>query len=135
MESKGLKVNLKMTKVMVCESGDEVIRSTIDPCKISGKMVIFNSVLCTKCDQWIHGKCFKLKKVTPSAARLFVCNKCNKATNGAGEVQQEIMCDEVETSCEEICYFGDRLNISAKREAAMTAGTRLGWKKFTESVV
>ena len=55
-----------------------------------------------------------------------VQEKCNK---------QEIMYDEVETSCEEICYFADRLNANAKREAAVTAGIRLGWKKFTESVV
>ena len=45
-----------------------------------------------------------LKKVTQSAARFFVCNKCDKATNGA-EVQQEVMCDEVET-VKGICYFG-----------------------------
>ena len=119
----------------MCESEDEIIRSRIDPCEISDKRVTVNSILCTTCNQWIHGKCFKLKKVTPSAARLFVCNKCNKAINGAGEVQQEIMCDKVETSYKEICYLGDRLNASGKREAAVTAGTRLGWKKFTESVV
>ena len=41
-----------------------------------------------ECDQWIHGRCSKLKKVIPSAARFFVCSKCDKATNGAGEVQQ-----------------------------------------------
>ena len=88
-----------------------------------------NSVLCTKCDQWIHGRCSKLKKVTPSAARFSVCSKCDKVTNSAGEVQQEVKCDEVET-VKGFCY---RLNASGGCEVAVIARTRLGWKKFRES--
>ena len=103
----------------------------VDPCEICGKRVTVNSVLCTKCDQWIHGRCSKLKKVTPSAARFLVCSKCNKVTNGAGEVQQEVMCDEVEI-VKGFCYLGNRLNASGGCEAAVTARTRLGWKKFRE---
>ena len=86
-------------------------------------------MLCTKCDQWIHGRCSKLKKVIPSAARFFVCSKCEKATNGA-EVQQE-MCDEVETM-KGFCHLGDRLNASGEFETTVTTKTRLGWKKFRE---
>ena len=100
-------------------------------CRICGKRVTVNVVLCTKCNQWIYGKCFKLKKVTPSAARFFVCNMCDKAINGAGEEQQEVMCDEVET-VKEFCYLGNRLNASGGCEVAVTARTRLGWKKFRE---
>ena len=74
-----------------------------------------NSILCTKCDQSIHGKCSKLKKVTLSAAKFFVCSKCDKAINGAGEVQ-EVICDEVET-VKKFCYLGDRLNASGGCEA------------------
>ena len=73
---------------------------------------------------------WKLKKVTQSAARLFVGNKCNKARNNA-EVQQEIMCDEVET-LKRFCYLGNRLNATEGCEAAVTARTTLGWKKFRE---
>ena len=92
---------------------------------ICGKRVTVNLVLCTKCDQWTHGRCFRLKKVTPSAARFFVCRKCEKTTNHAGEVQQEVMCDEVET-VKGFCYLGNRLNTSGGCEAALTARTRLG---------
>ena len=103
----------------------------IYPWKICGKRVTVNSVLRTKCDQWIHGRCSKLKKVTPSAARFLVCSKCNKVTNGAREVQQEVMCDEVKI-VKGFCYLGNRLNASGGCEAAVTARTRLGWKKFRE---
>ena len=51
LESKGLKMNLEKTEVLVCGSEGEVIRNRIDPCGICGKRVIVNSLLCTKCDQ------------------------------------------------------------------------------------
>ena len=61
LESKRLKVNFEKTKVMVCGSEGQVIQSRIDPCGICGKRVTVNSVLCTKCDQWINGRYSKLK--------------------------------------------------------------------------
>ena len=81
---------------MVCLSEGEVIQSRIYPCGIHGERVTLYSVLYTK-DQWIHGRCSKLKKVIASTARFVVCSKCDKETNGEGEVQPEVMCDEVET--------------------------------------
>ena len=39
------------------------------------------------------------------------------------------MCDEVEI-VKGFCYLGNRLNASGGCEAAMTARTRMGWKKF-----
>ena len=97
------------------------------------KRVTVNSVLCTKFNQWIHERCSKLKKVTPSAARLFVCSKCNKATDGAGEVQQEVMCNEVET-VKGFCYLGNKLSASKRCKAEITSWTRVGWKQFRECV-
>ena len=123
LESKGLKVNLENTMMMMCGSEGEAIWCRIDPCGICGKRVTANSVLCTKFNLWINGKCSKLKKVTPCTARFFACNKCNKATNNAKEVQQEVMSDEVET-VKGFCYLGDRLNASGECEATVTARTR-----------
>ena len=39
------------------------------------------------------------------------------------------MCDEVE-NVKGFCYLGDRLNASRGCEAAVTARTRVEWKKF-----
>ena len=66
-----------------------------------------------------------MKKVTPSAVRFFVCSKCDKVTNGAGEVQQKEMCEKVET-VKEFCYLGDTLNASGGCKATVTARTRVG---------
>ena len=63
-ESKGLKVNLKKTKVMVSGSKGEKLKSKLDPCAKSGKRVMVNSVVCTKCGKWVHGRCAKTKRVT-----------------------------------------------------------------------
>ena len=41
------------------------------------------------------------------------------------------MCDKVET-VKGFCYLGDMLNSSERCEAAVTARTREGWKKFRE---
>ena len=91
--------------------------------------MIVNLVLRTKCNQWIYGRCSKAKKVIPNTARFFVCSKCEKATNGMGEVQQEVMCDEVET-VKGFCYLGNTSNASEGCE--VTARIRVRWKKFKE---
>ena len=47
------------------------------------------------------------------------------------EVQQDVMCDEVKT-VKGFCHLSDRLNASGGCETAVTARTRLIWKKFRE---
>ena len=129
-ESKGLKANLGKTKMMVCGSEGEKTKSKIDPCGVCGKRVMANSVMCTKCNEWIHGRCAKLKKVTISSARLFVCENCKNPSVGA-EGSVEELCDKVET-VKGFYYLGDRLNASGGCENAVTARTRIGWMKFRE---
>ena len=98
LENKGLKMNLEKAKVMVWGSDGEVIQSRIYPCAICDKRVTVNSMLCTKCNQQIYGKCSKFKKSNSNFSKIFfICNKCDKATNGVGEEQQEVMYDEVAT--------------------------------------
>ena len=69
LESKGLKVNFENMKVMVCVSEGEIIQSRLNPCRIGGKRVTVNLVLCTKCNQWTQSssKCDKFfKKISIS---------------------------------------------------------------------
>ena len=129
-ESKGLKVNLGKTKVLVSGAEGEKSVSKIDPCGICGKRVMANSVLCVKCGKWIHGRCAKVKRVTARLGRDFVCGRCNNQVNGfVGPVEE--LCEEVE-SVRGFCYLGDRVNASGGCEAAVTARVRIGWVKFKE---
>ena len=69
-------MNLKKTKVMVSRSKGEVLKSKVDPCAKCGKRVMENSVMCTKCGKWAHGRCAKMKRVTLILAKGFVGKLC-----------------------------------------------------------
>ena len=49
LESKGMKANIRKTKVMVSGAEGEIVRCKVDPCGICGKRVMSNAVLCTVC--------------------------------------------------------------------------------------
>ena len=89
-ESKGLKVNLENTKVMVNGSKGEVLKSKVDPCAKCGKRVMANSVMCTKCYKWVHGICAKMKRVASTLAKSFVCELCVDMKEGIVKPSEEI---------------------------------------------
>ena len=130
LEGKGLKVNVGKTKMMVNGTAGEITSSKIDPCGVCGKRVGSNAVCCTQCMKWIHGRCTKMKKVTCSSARDFVCRRCTDVGDSTEE-PVEVLCDEVETM-KGFCYSGDRLNASGGCETAVTSRVRIEWMKFRE---
>ena len=76
-----------------------------------------NSMLCTKCGNWVDGKCAKIKRVTPRLEKRFVCSRCRGIMKETVD-SSEKSCDEVETM-NEFCYLGDGLNIIGGCEAAI----------------
>ena len=66
LESKGLKVNLVKTKVMVSKIGQVTVKpsSKTDPCGICGRKTISKAVLCKQCGNTIHGRYAKINRVT-----------------------------------------------------------------------
>ena len=103
-DSKGLKVNLGKTKVVVSGGEGEMSVSKVDPCGLCGKRVMANSVLCVKCGKWIHGRCTKNNRVTSRLGRDFVCGRCKTQVDGLVEPVEEL-CEEVETG-EKFLLFG-----------------------------
>ena len=67
-ESKGLKVNLGKTKVMVCGgiTNDGMSKCEVDPCGVCSFRVKTNSVLFLQCGKCIHSRCAGIKRVTPN---------------------------------------------------------------------
>ena len=55
-----------------------------------------NSVLCTKCGNWVHGRCAKIKRATARLAIHFICSKCKEITEGMVDLIKKL-CNEVET--------------------------------------
>ena len=89
-----------------------------------------NSVLCTKCGNWVHGRRAKIKRATARLAMHFVCSKCKGIMKGTVD-SIEKLCDEVET-VNGFCYLVDRLNASGGCEAAVTPIVKIGWVRFKE---
>jgi len=123
-ESKGMKVNLAKTKMMVSLSEGERLNSKINPCGTCRMRVIANLLLCTKCGKWIHEKCTRMKRGTPRVAKNFVCSRCRNVTEGRVEPIDNL-CDDVMT-VGAFCYLGDRMNASGSCKVAITARTRIG---------
>ena len=76
-ESKGLKVSLKKTKVMVSSviTKDGLSKSKVDPCGDCSLRVKLTQY-CMYSVVWIHSRCARVKRVTPKFSRNFTCRKC-----------------------------------------------------------
>ena len=78
-ESKGVRVNLGKTKLMVSGMEEEMFDSKIDPCGVCGTILMSNSVLCTACGKWVHGftqGAWIRRKLQFNLNKNFVCKKC-----------------------------------------------------------
>ena len=90
-----------------------------------------NLVLCTKCGNWVHGRCAKIKRDTAKLAMHFVCSKYRGTIEGT-VYSIENLCHEVET-VNGFCYLGDTdLILLVVFEAAVTARVRIGCVRFRE---
>ena len=61
LESKGLKVNMNKTKIMV---GQQKMKEQVKgkyPCAVCGRGVGRNSIKCMECAKWVHKTCSRIK--------------------------------------------------------------------------
>ena len=89
-------------------------------------------VMCTKCGKWVHDRCAKIKRVTSTVAKGFLCKLCVDTKEGIVEPGEELSFFDQIDFVKSFCYLGYRLNPSGGSDAAVTARTRIGWIKFTE---
>ena len=71
-----------------------------------------------------------MKRVTSTLAKGFVCELCVNTKEGIVEPGEELSFFDQVDFVKIFCYFGDRLNVSGRSEAAVTARMRFGWIKF-----
>ena len=116
---------------MVSGSKGEVLKSKVDPCAKCGKRVMANSVMCTKCGKWVHGRCAKKKRVTSTLAKGFVCKLCVDTKEGIVEPGEEISFFDQVDFVKSFWYLGGRLSASSGSEASVRVRTRIGWIKWS----
>ena len=105
-------MKLKKTKAMVSGSKGEVLKSKVDPCAKYGKRVMANSMMCTKCGKWVHDRCAKMKRVTSTLAKGFVCELCVHTKKGIVQPGEKLSIFDQVDFVKSFCYLWDRFNAS-----------------------
>ena len=132
MESKGLRVNMKKTKIMVSGLGlNELKDSGKFPCAVCRSGVGRNSIKCSKCKMWVHKKCSGIAEKL-KANPEYVCPRCqgkSRPIDGRPCTQVDIdgTALDVEAS---FCYLGDMLCAGGGCERAIATRCCVAWGKF-----
>ena len=126
----GMKINIDKTKVMKF-SKDTVGHAETGkfPCGVCGKGVGANSILCTKCNKWIHGKCSGLLKGTMGVAKQFTCKSCSGDSIGIGAKAKDKEGGEYEV-VNQFCYLGNMLEANGGVAAAVRARIQKAWANW-----
>jgi hypothetical protein len=135
MESKGLKVNIGKTKVMIGAEGTGTIEARGKwPCGVCKKGVGSNSLKCTANNHWVHRKCSGIRGELAAVADTYICPACERGSDNRPEVPTSItVCQGVDIDVVgKFCYLGDMLNAEGGSDSSVTARIRCGWSKFKE---
>ena len=111
MKRKGLRVNMKKTKILI--SGiylDLLEKSGKFPCGVCLKGVIVNSILCSSCNLWIHKNCSEITgRITKNP--LFVYSRFQGSARPIDGSSTTLLVDGVNLNVEpSFCYLGDMLS-------------------------
>ena len=132
MESKGLRVNMKKTKIMISGSNFGTLKdSGRFPCAVCRSGVGKNSILCHGCSHWVHKKC------TGIVGRLvdvpsFRCGRCL----GTARPIDARPCHSMPLDGQELevvdsfCYLGDMTDAGGGCTRSVINRTRVAWGKF-----
>ncbi|MBV8233323.1 MAG: hypothetical protein JO329_25390 [Planctomycetaceae bacterium] len=143
IEAKGLKINMEKTKIMEIgrEKGNIKAKPNCKwPCGVCEERVGGNSILCIKCDRWVHGRCSGIKGSLKKCEGVFICKKCmgvglcevkfneGEGDGGVFELGEGTNLEVVE----EFCYLGDMLDVEGGVDRAVEKRIAVGWNKFHE---
>lgn len=131
MDSKGLKVNMEKTKLMITgKESSHRVKSGRWPCGCCGKGVGVNSILCVECSRWCHQRCSGLKKVR--GVKDFQCPSCKKGKKLEEGARDLITRGGRIEEVDEFCYLGNVFDCEAGLERAVRARVAAAWKKWRE---
>ena len=132
MERKGLRVNMKKTKLMVSGPGLDLLRdSEAFPCAVCLSGVGVNSIQYSQCMYWVHKKCSGVR------GRLaenpdYVCPRCcDQARPIDNRPVTQVDVDGTQLDVESnFCYLGDMLCAGRGYKLAIVTRCSTAWGKF-----
>ena len=111
MERKGLRVNMKKTKLMVLGPGLDLLRdSGAFPFAVCWSSVGVNSIQCSQCMYWVHMKCSGVKGRLAEDPK-YVCPRCcDQAPPIDNRHVTQVDVDGTQLNVgSNFCYLGDML--------------------------
>ena len=134
LESRGLRVNMGKTKMMISGPGLETLKdSGKHPCGVCRKGTGSNAIFCEGCSHWVHHKCSGV------SGRLiedpsFRCRRCLGTARAidARPATEFMVGDESVDVVDSFCYLGDTLCAGGGCSRAVTTRVRCAWGKFRE---
>ena len=129
VESKGLRVNIVKTKVMISALNQgPSFQFGKHSCGVCFKGVGVSSILCTLCNHWVHKHCSGLKSKLASAINL----KCKACLDfQISDTDYEAV--ELNENKYEFCYLENIFSAGGGAEASTIASVRSGCKSFGNS--
>ena len=113
MELKGLKVNIKKTKVMRSgKSGGEIVKTGRWPYVVCGKGVRTNSIQCIDCYGWVYKRYSgaRCPLVTIQSFRYIIC-LTDEGVKSEEKRMENLNLENGEVlEVRKFCYLGDVLN-------------------------
>jgi len=135
VESEGMGVGVSRARVVVGGERRMVWRRAAGwPCGVCSGGVGGNSLQCTGCQKWVHGKCSGVEGGMSKVARSFICRGCLGPVTGAFRTGVDIGAGAKLELVDKFCYLGDMLGVDGDADAAVEARIRIGWNGFGQLV-
>ena len=91
VESRGMRVNMNKTKVMISGERQKVRQKAVRwPHGVCSKGVGSNSLQCTSCQKWVHKKCCDIKGSMSNVAKSFIYRGCLNLVTSAGRTSVDL---------------------------------------------
>ena len=126
VQSKGMRVNMNKTKVIICGERQKVRQKAVRwPCWVCSKGVGCSSLQCTSCRKWVHKKCSGIKGRMSKVAKSFICRGCLNPITSAGRTNVDIGASAKLELVDKFCYLGDMLSVDGDADVVVEARIRL----------
>ena len=126
-----MKINVNKTKAFCTRRNFVQMQMQKYPCSVCGKGVGRNSVQCTKCQHWVHKKCFGVHG-SLTRKKDFIWKKCISGVVFEDEHNMITLDGDNIEVVDRFSYLGDVISTEGDAQEAVTSRIRSAWKKFEE---